>query len=439
MFYAFNLSNLLLADPQTVPVTPLPLPGPPAGEVISCPYELHAMPRELALDCRYFLGDRPCRWHKQEQVVCKCDRFEPIRQQVLIVKLDAMGDVLRTTALLPALAEAHPEAAITWVTRAESKPLLDKNPYLTEVVAYGPDTLIHLLSRTFDRVINLDAGKISAGLATMARASRKDGYLLHESGHVVPTNDAARAWLEMGVFDDLKRQNTRTYQSIMAEILGLPPAKCRYVLQLSDEEHDWARTYLERLGLDLNAPIVGLNTGAGGRWQLKQWRLDGFLELTTRLHQDLGAQILLLGGKSERDRHERLTADALVPVFDGGNDNDVRRFAALVAQCQVVVSGDTLAMHIALALRRRAVVLFGPTSAPEIELYGLGEKVYPDMNCLGCYKESCDFVPNCMDLISVDMVAEAVKRQLRGTASCRFPLTVPYTYTVRTSAEHETI
>jgi heptosyltransferase-2 len=69
-------------------------------------------------------------------------------------------------------------------------------------------------------------------------------------------------------------------------------------------------------------------------------------------------------------------------------------------------------MHLALALRRRTVILFGPTSAPEIETYDLGEKVVPDMSCLSCYKNSCDFVPNCMDLISTDMVEAAVLRQI---------------------------
>jgi len=383
------------------------------------------MPREIAFDCRHFLGDRPCHLHKREQVFCKCDWYDQVREQILIIKLDAMGDVLRTTTILPALAEAHPNAAITWVTRPESVALLAKNPYLAEVVPYGADALMHLLSRTFDPVINLDTGKISAGLAAVARGGRKDGFVLNEKGQVTPTNEAARGWLELGLFDDLKRRNARTYQSIMAEILGLLPAKFRYVLRLSDEEHARARSHLDRLGVNLGAPIIGLNTGAGERWQLKQWRLEGFLELTTRLRQDLGAEIILLGGKAERDRHERLAANSLVPVFDTGNDNDLRHFAALIAQCNVVVSGDTLAMHIALATGRRVVVLFGPTSAAEIELYGLGEKVYPDMSCLACYKGSCDFVPNCMDLISVDMVARAVKRQLGGCRSRALPLAVP--------------
>jgi heptosyltransferase-2 len=374
------------------------------------------MPRAIAFDCRYFLGDRPCVWHKREGAVCTCDRYDAVRERVLIIKLDAMGDVLRTTTLLPALAEAHPHAAITWLTRPEAKPLLENNPYLTEIVTYGPDALTCLAARSFDRVINLDAGKVSAGLAAAARGARKDGYVLHSEGHVVPTNDAARAWLEMGLFDDLKKQNTRTYQDVMAEILGLPP-RGEYVLELTAAELGRARDHLRGLGVDPDRPILGLNTGAGERWPLKQWRLDGYLDLLTRAHQEHGVSVLLLGGKAERDRHAHLVREARVPVFDAGNDNGVRHFAALTAQCAVVVSGDTLAMHIALAARRRVVALFGPTSSAEIELYGLGEKVVPDMECLVCYKEHCDFVPNCMDLISADMVAAAVKRQLDRAVS----------------------
>ena len=79
------------------------------------------------------------------------------------------------------------------------------------------------------------------------------------------------------------------------------------------------------------------------------------------------------------------------------------------------VSADTLAMHIALALGRRTVILFGPTSAPEIELFGLGKKIFPDMDCLACYKTTCDFVPNCMQLITADMVKDAVIGELEKT------------------------
>ena len=56
---------------------------------------LPVVPREIAWDCRFFLGDRPCVWHKRSGVLCTCDHYEKIEERILIVKLDAMGDVLR--------------------------------------------------------------------------------------------------------------------------------------------------------------------------------------------------------------------------------------------------------------------------------------------------------------------------------------------------------
>jgi len=367
--------------------------------------------REVAFDCRFFLGDRPCVWHKATGALCTCEHYERIEQRLLIIKLDAMGDVLRTTSLLPALAEAHPGAAITWVTRRESRPLLERNPYITEILDYGEDALLQLQVRTFDRAINLDASKASAALASMAKAKQKDGFILDSRGYVQPTNPAARRWLEMGIFDDLKRKNTNTYQDLMLEIIGLSGALHRYVFKLTEEERTRGRAHLQRLGVDLSLPVIGLNTGAGRRWQLKQWREDGYLELIERLAKGRSVQFVLLGGREERERNQRLISRSRVPLIDSGCDNPVRHFASVVSACNLVVAGDTLAMHLSLALGRPTVVLFGPTSAAEIEMYGLGEKVVPRMECLACYKSTCDFVPNCMDLITVDMVEAALKCQ----------------------------
>lgn len=378
--------------------------------------ELAGKTREIAFDCKYFLGDRPCLWHKASGVLCTCDHYQKVEQRLLIIKLDAMGDVLRTTALLPALADAHPGIAISWITRRESRPLLERNPYITEIFEYGPDALLQLQTRTFDRLINLDAGKTSAALASLAKARQKEGFFLDSQGYVQPTNEAARKWLEMGIFDDLKRQGTRTYQDLMLEIIGCPGADHHYVLELSEEERARGKEHLQKLGVDFSRPVIGLNTGAGNRWQFKQWREEGYLELIERLARQHPAQFVLLGGPEEHERHRRLRSRSRIPLIDSGCDNPVRQFAAIVAACNLVIAGDTLATHLALALGRRAVILFGPTSSAEIEMYGLGEKVVPQMDCLVCYKPTCDFVPNCMDLITTDMVEAAVERQLRAAA-----------------------
>ena len=178
-------------------------------------------------------------------------------------------------------------------------------------------------------MISLDAGKISATLANTAYANKKDGFVLDARGWVQPTNAAARVWLEMGVFDDLERQGTRTYQGMMANIVGLSGRPHRYVLQLTDEERSRGRAHLQNLGVDLSRPIMGLNTGAGRRWELKQWREEGYIELIERVAKKRSTQFLLLGGPEERARHERLTFRSKVPLIDAGSDNPVQHFSSL--------------------------------------------------------------------------------------------------------------
>ena len=118
-------------------------------------------------------------------------------------------------------------------------------------------------------------------------------------------------------------------------------------------------------------------------------------------------------GPDERKRHEALLAQCPQgSCVDAGNDNSLRDFAARIALCDLVVTGDTLALHMACALDKPIVALFGPTSPWEIELYGKGEHLYAaDLDCLVCYS-NCDRSPSCMDLIDVDRVHDAVRRLL---------------------------
>jgi len=370
--------------------------------------------RTVAYDCKYYVGDRPCIWHKRNKVLCTCQHYDPLKGNLLIIKLDAMGDVLRTSCLLPVISKVWPGMRVTWITRAESIQLLANNPYITEILPYGTDALVHLAARTFDKVINLDAGRISAALASMANAKEKIGYIVSDEGYVIGTNPAAEVWLKMGVFDDLKKANQRTYQEIMCSIAGLPTDGIRYVFELTEEEINNGRDQLQKMGVDLEKNIIGIFTGGGGRWVQKQWIEERFIDLILNLKQELGqsAVILLIGGPQEKEQNQRISSRVQGRAVDVGCDNTVRHVASLIRSCTVLLSGDSLPMHVALSMGRRVVVLFGPTSHSEIELFGLGEKVFADLDCLVCYKQVCDCKPNCMELITVDMVKQAILRQL---------------------------
>ena len=116
------------------------------------------------------------------------------------------------------------------------------------------------------------------------------------------------------------------------------------------------------------------------------------------------------GGPAERERNRRILRKTRGAVIDGGCENTLGQFAALVQLCDVVVTGDTTALHLAIGLKRKVVALFGPTCAQEIELYGRGVKISSSLSCAPCYRRSCETSPNCMEAIS----AEEVVKKVRG-------------------------
>lgn len=384
---------------------------------------------KLNTDCIYFNGDRPCSFHKLDGYICEgCTEYVAIGKKVLVVKLDAQGDVLRTTCILSSLAATLQKGdLIEWVTNPESIALLQHNPYIHKILdSSSLADQRYMAAHRYDVVVSLDASIASSSLVSSLKYKKLYGYFLNEKGKVIPSNPAAAEWQKLGAFDNLKKANQRTYQDWMLDIIGLPRAEHSYVYRITKSERKWAEDKLGACGVSTSGITIGLNTGGGSKWHLKKWREDGFVELARRCVQDIpGVNIVLLGGSIEADTNKRIFNKINHPnVVFPGTDQSLRNFAALLSCLDLVVTGDTLAMHLALASQVPVVVLFGPTSMHEIDVYGIGEKVQADVPCKVCYLQECPMPVTCMDVIHHEDVFAAVQkilasRQTTNTRKCQ--------------------
>jgi heptosyltransferase-2 len=298
------------------------------------------------------------------------------------------------------------------MTLEPSHALLENNPDIDRIVAQWDEISAILQTEHFDIAINPDANPQAARLLEMASASEKLGMGWGEAGHVRACNQEAEAWLRMGVFDDIKRTNRESYQTIIHQLCRLELIDPRPALHLTETEQRFAEEYFQSMDLDLQRRVIGLNTGAGGRWAKKSWKVEEQVELVHLVKEKHPEwQILLLGGPEEVERNQLLEKRYPNLVINTGQ-HPVRKFAALVGQTHVLITADTLALHIGLALGRQVVALFGPTSHAEIDLCAEGEKLFAELDCLGCYLNDCDKSPDCMDLITPEMVLAAVERRV---------------------------
>jgi hypothetical protein len=184
--------------------------------------------------CRLFNGYRPC----FPRYLCKgCTEAQPFDRTILLINLDAMGDVLMTTCALPPLRRLYPQALLTWLTMPVHAPLLANNPMIDRVWTFDPQTLTTLAAMEFDLILNVDKGRPSCALATTLRAKERRGFGLGPTGVVVPLNPEAAHLYRLGLDDHLKFVvNDRTGQDLLAESLALPYARDPYQLNLTEEE-----------------------------------------------------------------------------------------------------------------------------------------------------------------------------------------------------------
>jgi ADP-heptose:LPS heptosyltransferase len=365
-------------------------------------------------DCRLYRGSMPCEPHKQDGRRCaQCTSYDPVRSRVLLIKLGALGDVLRTTALLPSIRAALPGAQVSWLTSERAKPLLEGNPDVDRVLTVEGHYLEVLLTERFDVLLSLENEPLGAAAARLARAGAVRGFIVDDSGAVVPASDGARHWWHLSVDDHFKRANRRTWFDLMRELCELPcvPARPRLAVPAAQARVAERQTRAWR-GV-CGGPLIGINTGGGGRWPLKRWTQPGYAGLARELRAQIPEScVVVLGGPEERHFNEALLAEVGGLALNGGCHDDVHLFAAMVERLDVLVTSDSLGFHVATAVGTRVVVVVGPTSRFELETFGRGEIVASDVDCLGCYLISCDKAVTCMDRLSVGTVLDATRRQL---------------------------
>jgi len=364
----------------------------------------------LKSDCKYFPGDRPCKYHKEDKIICSvCPHYKEAGNFILIIKLDAIGDVLRTTSVLHALKEKYPDSSIVWLTKENARDIFKLNPLVDEVITVESPNLISDLSITeFNIVINLDPSPVSSSFASFAKAPVKIGYGLNGKGKVFPFNPEAEEWFEMGAFDSLKKKNTKSYQQIIHEICSLDYKKGKIIFNLSESENKKSEEFFVSRSLGNFDKIIGINAGASDRWQFKKWRQEGYESVIKQLAGKYNCAFLLFGGMNETELNRELSKLSK-NIFDTGSRNSLRELASYIKLVDVLITGDTLALHIATALNKQVVCIFGPTSSAEIEDYGTVSKIVPEIDCLVCYKNTCGFTPNCMELVTGEMIYNTVK------------------------------
>ncbi len=335
--------------------------------------------------------------------------------KILIIKVGALGDVVRTSFIAQALKDKYRvnDAEIYWITDRKALPFFINNPYIDYV--FTNENKKELKSTFFDLVINLEEDEENCKFSSSIKHEKFIGAFMNNQSKIDYTQES-KYWFDMSMIsklggkiaDKLKAGNKKTHRQILGEIINVNWRKYDPFFRLTEYQRKMAKDFLRRHTISRSEIVIGINSGGADRWP-KSLPVKKTAELINSLYGKYKARLVLFGGSNEIERNKKILELVKAPIIDTGCGNDLIEFPALLSICNIIISTDSLGLHIALALKRRTIALIGPTSFYEIDMYGIGEKMTSDSQCISCYKKEC----KSMNIIDIKKIVKLTDRLLK--------------------------
>ncbi len=240
----------------------------------------------------------------------------------------SLGDVLRTTPVLSALKEKYQNSHISWLVSESAEPLLNNNIYIDRILVWDEFVAFQLMSEKFDLIINLEKIPGICALSDKIEAWNKYGFRFNsDTGHY----DGYEQGLELIDYINQKeigKTSPDCWQKSLIELLGLKWNNQKYSLGYSPKS---SKTY-----------DIGLNFEVGKKWPEKAMSKTKWNILSNSL---------------EDENFTISWQKGLDSIYD---------YIDWINSCEIIITQDSLGLHLALALDKKVIALFGPTSPDEI-------------------------------------------------------------------------
>lgn len=308
---------------------------------------------------------------KQKLLIIKLGYSETLDPE--IGNISSLGDVMRTTVILHCFKDCH----VTWLTDESAYILLKNNPYINRILFYNLTTVLQLQAEQFDIVVNLEKVPGICALTDSINAWSKYGFRFDfmegEARSYEGSHDAFRIYTDL----NNKRQAKRIWQRVLFEMLGKKWEGEEYILGYKAKSKPKYQ--------------IGLNYLVGSKWPNKVWPKRNWDEIYKMLIKK-GCSVSWQQGQT-----------------------DIEDYIKWIHSCKLIVTHDSLGLHIAIALKKKIVAIYGPTVSQETYLYNLGRKVAPEgkYDCLPCLMPICHKEVTCMSTITVERVYSEIERVLQ--------------------------
>ncbi len=339
---------------------------------------------------------------------------------ILILKPSALGDIVLALPALSVLRKSFPNAKISWLVRTEFAALLEKHPYLDEIIPFerkylgrawrDPKALAALLAlvrrlRTerFDAVFDLQGLLRTASLAWLSRCPNRFG--------MAGAREFAPIFYNRKIQQDPTCIHLVDYYLKIVKAAGPATTDVEFTLPEDPVAADFVKRLLQKHNVALDNYVVLI---PGSARPSKCWPAERFARLADKIISIQPRSVVAIGSPAERKLAEKIKALAKTHVVNLAGQTSIPQLTALLKSAKLVVGNDTGPAHIAAALDVPVVVIFGPTNPARVAPYHKKNSVVAiDPGSRGLKPDSTN-PKYAIENVTLDMVLEKVAQKLKS-------------------------
>jgi lipopolysaccharide heptosyltransferase II len=337
-------------------------------------------------------------------------------QNLLVIKMSAIGDVILATPSLKAIRAGFPNAGIKVLVGVQAREALEHCPYINDKIVCdfkGSHSGLRgfwrlakeVQKQSFDIVIDLQNNNKSHALSFLSMAPLRYGY----------DNGKLSFFLNKKVKDDAPYLDPLEHQFRVLRLAGVKPIDKKLELRPSAEDEAASEKLLADNWVKPTQNLVGINMRASAKWSTKNWPAASIASLCDTLAREALTRVVLTGTKDDvelANNISRLTKSK--PIIAAGKTS-IGELACLIRRFKVFLTPDSAPLHVASAVGAPVVALFGPTDparhiVPSENCVIIRKR--DELKCVPCYSPTCVKNFKCMKMITVGEVYEAIRRYL---------------------------
>jgi len=321
------------------------------------------------------------------------------RIKILIINPFGIGDVLFSTPLIRALKKKYPDSSITYICNKRSYDILKNNPHISNIYICEKDdyrrlwaesrlglvkelsSLINNLRQdSYDMVFDMSLGYIySLVLLFFVGIPIRVGFNYRKRG---------RFLTHKVTIDGFNKKHVIEYYMELGGLLGLDISDKEMELSIGQEDRVWAERYLREQGVSKDELVCGIIPGCGASWGVhanyRRWSTWKFAEVADYIASHYEHRILIFGEEKERELCMRTQSEMKTPAIQLCGETKLSQFSALLDRCDIVITNDGGPLHMAVALKKKTVSIFGPVNE-----YNYGPYPPEDRNIVVATQEAC--------------------------------------------------